>query len=163
MGHHQITRLFILFLVSLSLSACQKVMSRGELMAYKWTHKPGEELVASYQETSAKHKCTDTPVVHLEGTLFKPDKMVPGAQILNRFVYASCAPEAISGLIVRQVKYNGKVVLEDVTPHNFVPGTWGVNAYLQIPSAAPPGAYVFVLTITAGDQAFRETFPFEVI
>ena len=163
MVRYQIIRLVLLLLVTASCLACQKVISRSELMAIKWTHKPGEQLVASYEKTQNKHGCTGDPMIYLEEALFRPSKMVPGAQILNRFIYASCSPESITGTISRQVIYNGKVVLRDFTNHTFVPGTWRVNAYIQIPPNAPPGAYIFKLTITAGKQNFDKTFPFQII
>lgn len=163
MARHQVVRLLMLFLVSLFLMACQKALIKTELAAYKLTYKPGENLVASYEETNKKHRCAGKSTVYLEDSLFKPNKMIPGEQILTRFIYASCSAESISGVIIRQVVHNGSVVLQDTTRHMFVPGTWGVNAYIQIPPGAPPGAYIYLLTVKAGRQVFKETYPFQII
>ncbi|WP_373501758.1 hypothetical protein [Desulfococcus sp.] len=163
MAHHQIVRVLMLFLMPLFLVACQKALLKTELSAYKLAYKPGEQLVASYEETKKKHRCAGNSSVYLEDSLFRPYKMVPGEQILTRFTYASCSAESISGTIVRQVTHKGKVVLKDTTRYTFVPGTWAVNAYIQIPPGASPGAYVFALTVKAGRQVFKETYSFQIL
>lgn len=162
MAHHQIIRWGLLVLAALSLTGCQKALLRAELEAYKLSYKPGEHLVASYEETRKRHPCK-RDVVYLKESFFRPYRMVAGEQILTRFVYASCAAGNIPGSIVRQVIHKGSVVLRDTTRHDFVPGTWGVNAYIQIPPEAAPGAYIFSVTITAGSQVFKETHSFQVI
>ena len=153
----------MLSLVTLFLMACQTALVKTELAAYKLAYKPGEKLVASYGETKRRHPSQGNSAVYLENSLFRPNKMVPGGQILTRFTYASCSAESIAGMIVRQVMNNGNVVLKDTTRHNFVPGTWGVNAYIQIPSDAPAGSYVFMLTIKAGRKVFKEKYSFRII
>ncbi|MGD9875144.1 hypothetical protein [Desulfococcus sp.] len=163
MAHHQIIRWAILFLALLSLTACQRALLKAQIETYKWTYKPGEHLVATYEETRKQYSCKNTTSVYLKETFFRPYKMVPGEQILTRFVYASCTPEDLRGTILRQVIHNGRVVLRDTTPHHFVPGTWGVNAYIQIPPDASPGAYIFSVTITAGAQVFKEIHSFQVM
>lgn len=163
MANHQIVRVSLLFLMALFLMACQKALLKTELEAYKLAYKPGEQLVASYEETKKKHRCAGNSVVYLEDSLFRPYKMVPGEQILTRFTYASCAAEIISGMIIRQVIHKGSVVLEDTTRYTFVPGTWAVNAYVQIPPGASLGAYVFKLIIRAGRHVFKETYSFQII
>ena len=163
MAHNQIIRVLMLFLATFFLVACQKALIKTELAAYKLAYKPGEQLVAPCEETNRKHRCAGNTAVYLEDSLFRPYKMVPGEQILTSFTYASCSAESIFGTIIRQVIHNGKVVLKDTTRHTFVPGTWRVNAYIQIPSGASPGAYIFKLTIKAGRQVFKKTYSFQII
>ena len=163
MGHHQIIRLLGLIVSAVMLSACQHWLSRGELKAYQFYYKPGEQLIASYEKTDKKHTCAEKPSLFLVDTLFRPSTMVPSEQILNRFEYVCCATRSIRGSIVRQVMYEGRAILEDVSQHTFVPGTWAVNAYLKIPAEAKPGAYVFVLTVSADDNSIKKVFPFQII
>lgn len=163
MAHHKVTPLLILLLSILPLSACQQIVSNTQLQVLTLTHTPGEHLVASYEETDKKYNCFGNPVLHLVDSSFMPDKMVPGARILNTFSYASCAQKSIPGTIIRQVTHDDKVILQDVTQYIFVPGTWAVNAYLQIPPDAAPGAYVFVMNITAGRQEFKRIYPFQIL
>ncbi len=164
MDHHKVAvTLSILFLGVGLLVGCQKMLRQTELAVYKMTYKPGEELVASYEETDKKHRCKSGPSILLEGTTFSPMKVDAGEQILNRFVYACCAPRGVRGTITRQVLHDGEVVLTDDTDFNFVPGTWAVTAYLQVPPNAPPGAYVFELILKADKQEVKETHPFQVL
>jgi len=162
MAHHQIVRWGMLFLVTLAFTACQRTLLKAELETYKFAYKPGEHLEASYEVTKKRYPCV-LNVVYLKEFFFRPYKMVPGEQILTRFIYASCAAEDIRGTIVRQVIHNGKVMLRDTTHHHFVPGTWSVNAYIQIPPDAAPGAYIFSVNIAAGAQVFKGTHSFQVI
>jgi len=162
-GHHKIVQLSILFLAVGVLVGCQKMLRKTEMAVYKLTYKPGEELVASYDETVKKHGCKDGPSILLEGTTFSPVKVAAGEQILNRFVYACCAPRGVPGVITRQVVRDGELMLPDDTNFNFAPGTWAVTAYLQVPPNAPPGAYVFELILKAGTQVLKETHPFQVL
>lgn len=163
MGHHKIVQLSILFLVIGVLMGCQKMLRKTELAVYKLTYKPGEELVASYEETDKKHRCKSGPSILLEGSTFSPVKVAAGEQILNRFVYACCAPRGMRGTITRQVVHHGEVVLTDDTDFNFAPGTWAVTAYLQVPPNAPVGAYVFELILKADKQDLKETHAFQVL
>jgi len=163
-GHHKIVQLSISLLVlGVVLIGCQKMLRKTELAVYKLTYKPGEELVASYADTDKKHRCKGAASILLEDTTFSPAKVAAGEQILNRFVYACCAPRGVSGTITRQVLHEGKVILTDQTDFNFVPGTWAVTAYLQVPAIASPGAYVFELILQAGKQLLKETHPFQVL
>lgn len=162
MAHYQIIRWSLLLLAAASLSACQKALLKAELETYKLTYKPGQHLVAPYEETQGDRRCRRDRI-YLKESFFRPYKMVAGEQILTRFVYASCAPDNIPGTILRQVVHDGRPVLRDTTRHYFVPGTWAVNAYIQIPPDAPAGAYVFSVTITAGSRVFKETHSFQVI
>jgi hypothetical protein len=162
MANHQIIRWGFVVLTALSFAACQKSLLKAELETYKLMYKPGEHLVASFEETKKRSPCTNDGV-YLKESFFRPHRMVAGEQILTRFIYASCAAMNIRGIIVRKVIHNGSVILRDTTPHSFIPGTWGVNAYIQIPPDATAGAYIFLFTITAGSQVFKETHTFQVI
>jgi hypothetical protein len=142
---------------------CQKVIRKTELAVYKLTYKPGEELVASYADTDKKHRCKNAATVLLEDATFSPTKVAAGEQILNRFVYACCAARGVPGTITRQVLHEGEVILTDETDFNFVPGTWAVTAYVQVPPNATPGAYVFELILKADKQVVKETHPFQVL
>ncbi len=163
MGYHKIISLAVATLLIVLLFGCGSVIRKTELAVYQLAYKPGEKIVASYEETDKSHNCEKNQRIFLEHSSLSPFKVAPGEQLLNRFIYASCYTKGVPGVIVRRVIYKGEVILEDETDYEFVPGTWAVAAYLKIPRDADPGAYIFEMDLKSGQQLIKKTFPFQIL
>lgn len=162
MGYNKIVQLMVVSFFFVFFAGCQKLLHKTQLEVYKLTYKTGEEIVASYEDTDKKYNCDKNPTIVIENSTFGPIKVAAGDQVLNRFVYACCRSKGQSGIITRQVLYKGEVILQDNTDFRFIPGTWSVTSYLQVPLSATPGAYIFEIIVDSSVQTFNKIFPFQV-
>ena len=149
-NHHQIVLGMALYLGLVTCGGCTTV-------------KPGTQLVASYEQTAAKHQCLGTPVLAVEKAELQPSKITPGQQIVSRIVYALCYGTSLKGKIIRQVIHNGETVValpEDIA---YMPGTWALTAHIAIPPGAAPGGYMLETKIQTSALRWQALHAFEIV
>lgn len=162
MSHYKRVISLSLFLILLFTLGCG-TFRKMEMTYYQFTYKSGQKIIASRDETVRKYKCWENAAIFLEDESFGPIEIKPGERILNRFVYASCHEAGIQGSIIRRIIHKGEKILDDKTPYEFMPGRWAVTAYIEIPSYAKPGAYIFEFEVKPKKENFKKTYSFQVL
>ncbi len=129
--------------------------------------KPGETMQKSPADTAQYFSCSiekqSMPV--LFETEVIPYNVKPGKEINNRISYAFCpAPSApkYAGEIIRTVKYKNHVIFRDKTAYDFKPGTWTVDASINVPDTAVPGEYIVETAIVLKGKLIMKSNTFQV-
>ena len=115
-----------------------------------------------------KYHCTQKklPMLIVEANEILPPELYPGKDLNHHLIYSMCPAEPsqlIRGTLVRQVYFKTRVVFKDVTNNfEFKPGEWSVDAFIGIPSKAPPGVYALEVSFSGGGHSFSKTEQFVV-
>ncbi|NIP29493.1 MAG: hypothetical protein GTO02_03885 [Candidatus Dadabacteria bacterium] len=164
---------FLLVFVVLSYSGCISVLDRAAAKVdnmqqrfFKTTRKPGERQVNSAEETYATYYCR-TSRIYFESIEVLPKKVLRGEEINQRMRFAYClAPKdqhnVIEGNIIRKIFKNKQEQFADVTRYTFKPGTWIIDAFLEIPPDADGGIYSINVSLDYGDKLHTRLEEFEV-
>ncbi len=162
--------------LSMINSGCAAVFERMDRTAYKVKNiqekifrsirEPGEKIIVSPEKTSENYSCPPGRTTFiLEQAETIPGTVSPGNEINHRIRYAMC-PYARSGVlrgeIIRAVSHNGIRLFRDVTDYGFKPGTWTVDAFIQVPDDAESGLYTLELILNYNQKTIKRTNEFVV-
>ena len=145
----------LLYILLLTLSSCVT------------THKPGERMVRTPEETKGKSTCTpySKTMLQLEDVQVSPDIVTPGKEINQRIRYAFCSltpSSTLKGSITRIVLFEGKQMFRDTTNYEFKPGTWTVDVFIGIPQEAVSGVYALDVALRYDNQTLKKSNSFIV-
>jgi hypothetical protein len=131
------------------------------------THKPGERIVRTYEETKGKYTCTPyrKTILQLEDIRILPDIVTPGKEINQKIRYAFCSltpSSTLKGSITRTVLFKGKQMFRDTTNCEFKPATWTIDVFIGIPKEAVSGVYALDVTLRYENQTLKKSNSFIV-
>ena len=166
----------IIFMSSLISGGCAATMNRldqtvntiKELQQkfVRSIREPGEKMVVSPEKTSENHSCHPGRTTFiLELTEVIPNTVSPGEEIDQRIRYAMCPhtpSDKLRGQIIRTVLYKGVSMFKDVTDYEFKPGSWTVDAFIQVPDDARSGVYLLEVVVKYSQTTTRRTNEFVV-
>ena len=161
MGHSKITA--ALLLVAL-LSGCttvrwavQKSMRREGLV-----NEAFPEVV--WEEYSCGE--LDLPFFKIETNELIPPRVRPGGEFNHRIVYALCPAhptEVLTGRLETRILYKGKPIFSETKEgHEFLPGHWNVDTFVEIPDDTAPGIYAYDFAFRSPTVSFDESLTFLV-
>ena len=129
----------------------------------------GSQQVQDGPSVWKEYRCgTKTlPFIALERNEIPLSIVQPGEGFRHSFVYALCPAEPSKSVEVtlnRTILSKGRVVLRDtVKQFKLKPGRWAVNALVNVPAQAKPGAYELQLSLTTQTMAIKGLIPFFVV
>jgi hypothetical protein len=128
---------------------------------------PGEKMVASPDATARHYPCTPQLgfTLMIEEVEAVPEIAQPGEEVNHHLRYALCHPDpsrTVAGKIVRTLLFRGAPLSQDVTPYEFKPGTWEIDAFLRVPTDAESGVYSIQTILEAGVKTMRTACSFTV-
>ncbi len=155
---------------------CAAVVERMDRTAYKIKdiqekfvrsiREPGEKMITSPEKTSGNYSCPPGRTTFiLEQAEVIPSTISRGDEINQRIRYAMCSytPSAtLRGKITRSVSHNGVKMFQDVTDYEFKPGTWTVDAFIQVPDDAKSGVYLLESVLHNSQKTIKRTNEFVV-
>lgn len=107
------------------------------------------------------------PFIVLERNEISLAIVLPGEEFRQSFVYALCPAKPTKPVEVtlsRTIVSKGRMVLRDTVKHfKLKPGRWAVNALVNVPPQAKPGAYEFQLSLTSQTMTIIGVVPFFVV
>ena len=129
----------------------------------------GSQQVQDGPSVWKEYRCeTKTlPFIVLERNEIPLSIVQPGEGFRHSFVYALCPAEPSKSVEVtlnRTILSKGRVVLRDtVKQFELKPGRWAVNALVNVPAQAKPGAYELQLSLTTQTMTIKGLIPFFVV
>jgi hypothetical protein len=129
----------------------------------------GSQQVQDGPSVWKEYRCgTKTlPFIVLERNEIPLSIVQPGEGFRQSFVYALCPADPSKSVEVtlnRTILAKGRVVLRDTVKHfELKPGRWAVNALVNVPAQAKPGAYELQLSLTTQTMAIKGLIPFFVV
>ncbi len=161
MGHSKVAALLIALLLSSGCTtvrwAVQKSMRREGIANVSFPEAVWEEYGCSEQEL---------PFFQIETNELIPLRVRPGGEFNHRITYALCPArptEVIEGVLETRILYRGKAIFNHVSEqHEFLPGRWRVDTFVEIPGDATPGIYAYELLFTSDVLRFDRHLTFLV-
>jgi len=162
--------------LSMINSGCAAVFEKMDRTAYKVKNiqekffrsirEPGEKIMVSPEKTSENYSCPPGRTTFiLEQAEAIPGTVSPGDEINHRIRYAMCTyarSVVLRGDIIRAVLHGGVSMFQDVTYYDFKPGTWTVDAFIQVPDDAESGLYILEVILNYNEKTIRRTNEFVV-
>jgi hypothetical protein len=159
-----------IFISALVLSGCVTTVDKIQDIqqrAMMSMRKPGEKMVAPPEDASRRYSCStymkDKLVIEEIDVI--PDRINAGDEINQRIRYGLCPNPpsgTMNGKIVRTVLFNGETQFEDITYYAFKPGTWTIDAFIQVPRDVDEGMYDVEVVVTYGSKTVRSVESFLV-
>ena len=133
---------------------------------FKTTRKPGERQVHSVEDTYKTYRCLKSRI-YFESIEVIPKKVVRGEEINQRMRFAFCSTpkdqyKVIEGNIIRKIFRGQQEEFADVTRYTFKPGTWIIDAFLEIPPDAEIGTYSMHVTLVYEEKLNGKRESFEI-
>lgn len=166
--------LILLLVLQVSfISACVSTLDKAAAKVDNWqqrlfktTRKPGERQVHSVEDTYETYRCLKSKII-FESVEVIPKKVPRGSEINQRMRFAFCSTpkdnyKVIEGNIIRKVFKNNREQFADVTRYTFRPGTWIIDAFLEIPPDAEYGNYTMKVTLDYNDKLHTKNDFFEI-
>lgn len=127
----------------------------------------GEKMVASPDTTARHYPCTPQLgfTLTIEDVETVPETARSGEEVNHHLRYALCHPDpsrTVAGRIIRTLLFRGTPLSQDVTPYEFKPGTWEIDAFLRVPADAKSGVYGIQTVLEAGVKTVHMTCSFVV-
>jgi hypothetical protein len=94
-----------------------------------------------------------------------PVAIMSGEEVNHHLQYALCNPDpslTVAGRITRTLMFRGTPIFRDITPYEFKPGTWVVNAFIRVPAGAESGVYAIETVLEAGSKTVQRVCSFTV-
>lgn len=133
---------------------------------FRSIREPGERMVVSPEKTTENYSCASGRTTFiLEQVEVIPNTVSLGDEINQRIRYSMCSytPSAtLRGKITRSVSHNGVKMFQDVTDYEFKPGTWTVDAFIQVPDDAKSGVYLLESVLHNSQNTIKRTNEFVV-
>ena len=129
----------------------------------------GSQQVQDGPSVWKEYRCgTKTlPFIVLERNEISLSIVQPGEEFRHSFVYALCPAKPskyVEVTLSRTVTSKGRIVLSDtVKLFKLMPGRWAVNAQVNVPAQAKPGAYELQLSLTTQAMTIKGLIPFFVV
>lgn len=171
-----IQRITLILLLSIFpfMISCAPMNRLGEqIQTFYWDiqkkmRKPGEKMITHPNKVWEKYNCAQKklPMLIVEANEILPPQLYSGKELNHHFIYSMCPAkpsQLINGTLVRRVYFKTRTVFEDVTnDFEFKPGEWSVDAFIGIPSKAPPGVYALEVSFSGGEHSFSKSEQFVV-
>lgn len=169
----EIVSFFLIAAVIISssvLAGCGATANKVQELQQKITKSmrdPGEKMVQSPEKTSSTYSCLPYKrnMLALEEASVIPEMIAPGDEVNQRVRYAMCPYKpsgTIRGKIIRTILFKGTTAFQDVTDYEFKPGTWTVDAFIDVPSQAQDGVYAMEVVLVHGQETIRRSNTFVV-
>jgi len=135
----------------------------------KGMRKPGEKLVSHPDVVWKERQCAklQRPFVDIDLNEVLPPRVTAGDEFSHRMVYSMCplrTGEVVIGDLSRRITLKGNTVFEDVSRRfELKPGKWQLDAFIGIPTAAPPGVYAVEVAFAGGTVQFQRSVSLVVI
>ncbi|MGQ0793228.1 MAG: hypothetical protein ACT4NX_03975 [Deltaproteobacteria bacterium] len=160
----------ILTLIALILAGCSQTTTAIKDIQQKALisiRKPGEKMSSSPEDTAKRYACAFGRQNRLivEEVDAVPDRISAGDEINQRIRYAFCPAKPSGterGRITRSILYRGQTVFEDTGVYEFKPGTWTVDAFIEVPTQAKSGVYAVEVSISYSQDNIRRSNSFVV-
>ncbi len=128
---------------------------------------PGEKMVASPDKTREQYPCSPRlgVILAVENVEAVPVAILPGEEINHHLRYALCNPDLsspVAGRITRTLLFRGATIFRDITPYEFKPGIWEVDAFIRVPAGAESGVYSIETVLEGGPKAVRRVCSFTI-
>jgi len=129
----------------------------------------GSQQVQDGPSVWKEYRCgTKTlPFIVLERNEISLSIVQPGEEFRHSFVYALCPAKPskyVEVTLSRTVTSKGRMVLSDTVRHSELkPGRWAVNALINVPLQAKPGAYELQLSLATQTMTTKGIIPFFVV
>jgi hypothetical protein len=129
----------------------------------------GSKQVQNGPSVWKEYRCgTKTlPFIVLERNEIPLSIVQPGEEFRQSFLYALCSAEpskSVEVTLSRTIVSKGKTVIRDTVKHfELKPGRWAVNALVNVPPQAKPGAYELQLSLTSQTITIKGVVPFFVV
>jgi hypothetical protein len=159
-----------IFMSALLLSGCVTTVDKIQDIqqrAMMSMRKPGEKMVAPPGEAPRRYSCSpymkDRLIIEEIDVI--PVRINAGDEINQRIRYGLCPnfpSGTLSGKIIRTVLFNGEMQFEDITYYEFKPGTWTIDAFIEVPGDVEEGMYEVEVVITYGSKTVRSMDSFLV-
>lgn len=123
---------------------------------------PGERMMASPDKTAKQYPCSPQLgiILVVEEVEAVPVAIRPGEEVNHHLEYAMCNPDPsrpVVGRIIRTLLFRGTPIFRDITPYEFKPGTWAVDAFIRVPASAESGVYTIKTVLRGGQKPCKES------
>ncbi len=135
----------------------------------KAMRKPGEKMLTLPDKVAQQYECSQRklPFFMVEKNEVVPVELKPGDEFNHHFSYVMCPAipsQTIKATLYRKIYYQGRIVFQDVTENfEIKPGRWAVDAFITIPTNAPPGIYSLETEIISSLIQYKAVRSFAVL